>query len=152
MDAPRRRKTVIAGTFAIARKSLSNPCPISVAANRVTSVASAKAEDTDAIHHPLRPAFVTNPHSVSGLCRPGAVETITMQARGPGAYEQRRAGWGPSFGNLAQEEARAKFGRRNRRTCLAVALDLQIIPARFLLSARNILRPEIFRTPERSAT
>jgi hypothetical protein len=110
MDAPRRRKTVIAGTFAIARKSLSNLCPISVAADRVTSVASAKAEDTDAIHHPLRPAFVTNPHSVSGLCRPGAVETTrcsygTRETRGRGPPSEnaprRRPGQNWSVGNRA---------------------------------------------------
>ena len=52
MDGDRRRKTITASTFAIDCKSLSNAQPIS---------ASAKGGVTDAIHHPPRPAFVSNP-------------------------------------------------------------------------------------------
>ena len=71
MDANGRRKTITAGTFAIESKSMSNPHPISAVETLNRQLPLQGAEDTDAIHHPLRPAFVSNPHfPCPGPCRP----------------------------------------------------------------------------------
>ena len=64
----------------------------------------------------------------------------------------RDEGVGPSFGNRAQEGGQDK----SRSSETALLIGPRAFPANhpdpILLSARNILRPEIFPNPESSAS
>jgi len=85
-----------------------------------------KGSDTVAIRNPLRPAFISNPLFVSGLCRPGAVETNMRSSlalapklharavKAPSALSDQSVRAGRVPGASFPRKLRAAAGRENR--------------------------------------
>jgi hypothetical protein len=109
MDADRRRKTVIAGTFAIASKSLSNAPPI--------SVAESLASDASA-NRPLEGIYARGlPHS-----------RIFIGSNGAGEQGGARPSTIP--GNLASGSGRGKIEVAAARSRFALAICFPSFPTR----------------------
>jgi hypothetical protein len=109
VDADRRRKTVIAGTFAIGRKSLSNAQPISPVGSRRTSVIRMALTSIDA----------TGAEDIyaRALSRPSTLWEGKTRAPAPTrAGEIRRRGPVTIPGDPASGTRRGKIGRSPRRS------------------------------------
>jgi hypothetical protein len=132
MDTLGRRKTAIAGTFAIACKSLSNSHPISAAEAR-SSVASAKGGRHGHNLNPAAPGVRIEPHSVSralrlGAARPTCDQALRSSLPAPRGFTRAllrhlqhslsercgrlEGGWGPPFPEISAGDGRGENRRR----------------------------------------
>jgi hypothetical protein len=141
MDADRRRKTVIAGTFAIGRKSASNSRPISAGEMQRTKAEMTMASMHVPTLHKARAKGISRAllQRLSHWLRERpAAEHIAARMRGMG----RR--WA-LFRKARPERGQGKI--RSSATALVIAPHafFSNLPDPDFVSARNILRPEIFQ-------